>query len=113
MRLASLRLQNFRAFEDETITFNEYMCLVGPNGGGKSTVLTALNIVFQYKGEPTTNVTTLDREDFHHKNVTHPVTITATFKDLSSEAQADFSGITVKGSWSSQQKRNGVRITRP
>ena len=90
MKLASLRLQNFRAFEDQTINFNDYTCLVGPNGGGKSTVLTALNVIFQYRADPTTNVTALDIEDFHHKNTDSPVTITATFIDLSTDAQRDF-----------------------
>jgi putative ATP-dependent endonuclease of the OLD family len=107
VKLCSLRLQNFRAFEDETIDFNDYVCLVGPNGGGKSTVLTALNIIFQYKADPTTTVAALDIEDFHHKNTRAPVTITATFVDLSLEAQRDFSGyyregkliITAEATW--------------
>lgn len=90
MKLASLRLENFRAFEDETVNFNDYTCLVGPNGGGKSTILTALNVIFRYTADSTTNVTALDLEDFHHKNTDKPVTITATFTDLSAEAQQDF-----------------------
>jgi putative ATP-dependent endonuclease of OLD family len=46
MRIDSLRIQNFRAFKDQTISVGPYTCLVGPNGGGKSTVLTALNLIF-------------------------------------------------------------------
>jgi len=43
MKISSVRIENFRSFEDETIPLNSYACLVGPNGAGKSTVLTALN----------------------------------------------------------------------
>ena len=97
MKLASLRLQNFRAFEDQTINFNDYTCLVGPNGGGKSTVLTALNVIFRYTADSTTNVADLDIEDFHHKTTDKPVTITATFGELSEEAQRDFANYVRNG----------------
>lgn len=91
MKITSLRLENFRAFEDQTITFNDYTCLVGPNGGGKSTILTALNIIFRHMPDSTTNVATLDVEDFHHKNTEKPVRLTVTFEGLSAEARRDFS----------------------
>jgi predicted ATP-dependent endonuclease of OLD family len=89
MRLASVRIQNFRAFADETIYFNDYTCLVGPNGGGKSTVLTALNIFFRETSQSQTDLFKLDKEDFHHKNTKAPITITVTFEDLNAEAQQD------------------------
>ncbi len=41
MKLREVRIQNFRSFDDETIRFDDYTCFVGPNGGGKSNVLTA------------------------------------------------------------------------
>lgn len=90
MRLASVRIQNFRAFADDTICFNDYTCLVGPNGGGKSTVLMALNIVFRDSRHSQTDLLKLDKEDFHHKNTKIPIVITVTFEDLSAEAQEDF-----------------------
>ena len=39
MRISSIRIENFRSFEDETLPLNNYACLVGPNGAGKATVL--------------------------------------------------------------------------
>jgi predicted ATPase len=42
MMLAKLRLVNFRAFRDFSISFGDGTYLVGPNNAGKSTILTAL-----------------------------------------------------------------------
>lgn len=63
---------------------------MGPNGAGKSTILTALNILFRYSTDSATNLLALDAEDFHKKDTSEPIKITATFRDLSLEAQADF-----------------------
>lgn len=46
MRVNSLRLVNFRCFEDQTFRFEkEFTFIVAPNGGGKTTLLDALSIV--------------------------------------------------------------------
>lgn len=89
MRVSSVRIQNFRAFADETIRFNDYTCLVGPNGAGKSTVLTALNIFFRETSQAQTDLLRLDKEDFHHGNLDDPIIITLTFDNLSPDAQVD------------------------
>lgn len=81
-----MRIQNFRGFEDETITLEQHTCLVGPNGAGKSTVLAALNVFFQ-ETSSSTEVTELVREDFHKGNVNEPIQITVTFDDLSDAAK--------------------------
>jgi predicted ATPase len=83
MKLAAIRIKNFRAFAAQTVNLNDYTCLVGPNGGGKSTVLYALNIFFQER-------TTLTGEDFHQKHTDSPIDITLTFTDLTEEQQRDF-----------------------
>ena len=91
MRLESVRIKNLRSFADVTVPFNDYTCLVGPNGSGKSTVLCALNVFFRETENSGTDLSQLDREDFHQKNTAEPIEITVTFTDLSPEAQQDFS----------------------
>ena len=90
MRLAEIRIQNFRSFRDETLRFDEYTCLVGPNGCGKSTVLTALNIFFRNTANAATDLVNLTEEDFHRRDTSRQITITLTFGDLQTEAQSDF-----------------------
>ena len=90
MKIESVRIENLRSFPDVTVPFNDYTCLVGPNGAGKSTILCALNIFFRESENVTTDLIQLDLEDFHQKKTEKPVRITVTFKDLSSEAQRDF-----------------------
>lgn len=90
MRIQSVRIQNFRSFEDETIEFSDYTCLVGANGSGKSNVFHALNVFFHEAQTPGLDVQALSEEDFHRKNTKDPVVITITFADLSAETQQDF-----------------------
>ncbi len=90
MQIASVRIQNLRSFADATIPLNDYTCLVGPNGSGKSTVLCALNILFRESDNVATDLSQLDREDFHRKITGEPIRLTITFTDLSPEAREDF-----------------------
>lgn len=90
MKIKSVRIKNLRSFRDQTVLFNDYSCLAGANGAGKSTVLCALNIFFRETGHSATDLTCLQEEDFHKKNTADPVEITVTFNDLNEEAQADF-----------------------
>jgi putative ATP-dependent endonuclease of OLD family len=91
VKLEILKIENLRAIKNETIAFGNYNCFVGANGSGKSTVLTALNILFRQSSDTSTNLITLEREDFHAKDTSQPIRVSATFVDLSAEAQADFS----------------------
>lgn len=90
MKIASVRIENFRSFDDEIVPFNDYACLVGPNGAGKSTVLMALNLFFRESENTPTDLGQLIEEDFHLKNTDTPIRITVTFTDLDEEAQNDF-----------------------
>ena len=90
MRLSQLYISNFRCFAEITVFFDDYTCLVGPNGAGKSTVLTALNVLFRETESSVTDTLNLAREDFHLSDTSKPIRITATFDQLSQEAQEDF-----------------------
>ncbi len=90
MKIKSVRIQNFRSFDDAMIEVDNYTCLVGANGAGKSNVLCALNVFFREESGSSTDLTELQREDFHKSNVAAPVVITVTFDDLSEAAQKDF-----------------------
>ncbi|WP_348678944.1 ATP-dependent nuclease [Alcanivorax profundi] len=91
MKISSIRIENFRAFNDETVQFDDYSCFVGPNGAGKSTILAALNVFFRQYKDSKTDLSKLSAEDFHHKNINLPIRITVTFSDLSDEAKHDLS----------------------
>lgn len=91
MNIESVRIKNLRLFADVTVPFNDFTCLVGPNGSGKSTILCALNVFFRETENASTDLSQLDREDFHQKNTTEPIEITVTFGNLTAEAQQDFS----------------------
>jgi len=91
MKIESIRIENFRSFKDETIYFDDYICFVGANGCGKSTVLNALNIFFRQNKDCMTDLCKLSIEDFHHKIIDNPIKITVTFTNLSNEAKKDLS----------------------
>ncbi|WP_454711344.1 AAA family ATPase [Cupriavidus nantongensis] len=89
MKIKSVRIENFRSFQDETVVLNRYSCFVGPNGAGKSTILAALNVFFQERATSATDISKLIDEDYFCKNTAAPIRITLTFDDLSQAAQDD------------------------
>ena len=91
MKIKTIRLENFRSFEYDTISLNRYSCFAGPNGSGKSTVLTALNVFFQERAAVATDISKLTSEDYFQKRTNVPVRITVTFDELSPEAQTELS----------------------
>lgn len=91
MKIKSIRIQNFRCFEDETILLNRYSCFVGPNGAGKSSVLAALNVFFREQSGAPTDISKLTDEDYFAKNTAGPIRVTVTFDDLNPTAQAELS----------------------
>jgi putative ATP-dependent endonuclease of OLD family len=91
MKIKTIRIENFRSFQDETIHLNSYTCFVGPNGAGKSNILCALNVFFREQASSATDVTQLTDEDYFGKNTNNPIQITVTFNGLSPAAQAELS----------------------
>lgn len=97
MKIKCIRIENFRCFQDENISFNRYTCFVGPNGAGKSSVLAALNVFFREQSSTPTDITKLTDEDYYNKNTEHPVRITITFEELSPAAQNDLAAYVRQG----------------
>jgi len=89
MKIESIRIENFRAFKDEIIRFDDYTSFVGPNGVGKSTIFHALNLFFRQSKDSQTDLLKLSANDFHHTNVRNPIKVTVTFSSLSDQAKED------------------------
>lgn len=85
MKLQSVAIKNFRCFEDATIQLDDYTALIGPNGCGKSAVLSALNVFFGEKTSAIPSATVLSSDAFHHHNEKEPVVIKLTFVDLTTD----------------------------
>lgn len=117
MQIKSVRIVNFRSFDDCLVHFDNYTALVGANGSGKSTVLCALNIFFRDQEASATNVIDLDPEDFHNRNTVIPIEITVTFNQLSEDAKRDFADylrqdqlvVTARASFNSEVNSASVR----
>ncbi|WP_050983030.1 ATP-binding protein [Cupriavidus basilensis] len=90
MRIKSVHIKNLRTIKESLIELDDYICFVGPNGAGKSTVLCALNIFFRENEGSSTDISSLNIEDFHQKDTSEPIEVTVTFVDLGAEAQEDF-----------------------
>ena len=96
MKVQSIRIERFRSFADETIRLDGYTCLVGVNGSGKSTVLAALNVLFQDQSGGF-DVTKLTEEDYFERDTSSPVRITVTFGSLSPDAETELSAYVRNG----------------
>jgi putative ATP-dependent endonuclease of the OLD family len=89
MKIESVYIKNFRCFKEDTIYFDDYTCLVGANGAGKSTVFSALHVFFRHYKDSKTDLSKLIDKDFHHSNTKEPIIIRVTFKDLNEQAKLD------------------------
>lgn len=66
MYLKSLNIEHFRSIQNTNITFNKGInILIGPNNSGKTTIIDALRICFNYKNYHSIHIT---EEDFYKKN---------------------------------------------
>ena len=90
MRIRKVQISNLRAIADATVEFDDYTCLVGANGAGKSTVLFALNVLFREADAQGNPLAVLAEEDFHRRDTSRPASVTVWFEQLSAEAQEDF-----------------------
>lgn len=76
MKLTQLRIQNFRACCDVSLQIGSMHALVGANNAGKSTVLRALDFLFN----PSTK--SLNEESFWNKDTTLEIRVEAIFSEL-------------------------------
>lgn len=84
MLIQKVHVKNFRSILDESLPCNDLTALVGRNGSGKSSFLTALQLFY----EPSAKITFAD---FYGENTNHEIEIAVTFSDLGLEAQEFFS----------------------
>ena len=83
MRLASMRVQNYRSIRDATLCLDCLTSLVGANGVGKSSLLRAISLFYDH-------APSVSEGDCHARDASRPITLTATFAGLSGPARARF-----------------------
>lgn len=86
MKLSWLRIQNYRSCRDISLDLSSMHALVGANNAGKSTVLRALDFLFN----PSTK--TLNEESFWNKDTTLEIRVEAVFSELSDKEKEALNG---------------------
>src|SRR3972149_5468709 len=76
MKLTNVRIQNFRSCKDVSLEIGGMHALVGANNTGKSSVLRALDFLFN----PTTK--SLNEESFWNKDTSLEIRVEAIFADI-------------------------------
>ena len=84
MFISEVRVKNFRSIMDETLPCDSLTALVGRNGSGKSSFLTALELFY----DPSAKITA---EDFYAEDTTAEIEIAVTFTGLEPDAKDLFS----------------------
>lgn len=84
MKIKEITIKNFRSILDETLTLDDLTVLVGRNGSGKSSFLKAVELFYDTSPR-------VVKEDFYSENISSPIEITITYKDLDNVAQEHFS----------------------
>ena len=82
MIISKLEVKNFRCIKDATMNFDRLSVIVGRNGAGKSTFLSAIDIFFDINAKVTD-------EDYFNKDVSAPIEIRVTFINLRMEEIED------------------------
>ena len=84
MFIQEVRVKNFRSILDETLPCDPLTALVGRNGSGKSSFLSALELFYDQSPGITA-------EDFYSEDTTQDIEIAVTFAGLSAEEKEFFS----------------------
>ena len=86
MKLVYIRIHNFRSCRDVSLEIGDMHALVGANNAGKSSVLRALDFLFN----PSTK--SLTEESFWNKDTTLEIRVEAIFADLKESEKTALSG---------------------
>lgn len=84
MLIKEVRVRNFRSILDESLPCDSLTALVGRNGSGKSTFLSALGLFYDPSGKVTA-------EDYYAEDTNQDIEIHVTFSSLSKQAKDFFS----------------------
>lgn len=78
MKIKSIRIQNFKTFGNESISFSfsNLTALIGENSVGKSNILEALDLFFNFSKSK------ISFKSFHHNNFQSPIIIELCFHEL-------------------------------
>lgn len=81
MKIENISIQNFKTFGLKPIefSFNNLTSLIGENSVGKSNILEALDLFFNF------TKTKISTKSFHHNDYTKPIVVTIKFKDLNAD----------------------------
>lgn len=110
MKIQSVRIKNFRALKDITVTFDSVTTFIGPNGAGKSTVLRALDWFFN--GKPVS----LTEKDCSFGATDEEVEVQITFADLTQQDRVALGryapdGATTFTAWRKQSPDGSDRLS--
>ena len=82
MRIQSVRVKNYRSIRDAELSLGDITALVGRNGSGKSTFLSALDLFYNH-GD-------LTEADFFGENIEEEIEVEVTFDQLSPAEHEEF-----------------------
>ena len=75
MIIREVEVKNFRSIKDGAVNCDDLTILIGRNGSGKSSFLSALDYFYKVNAPVT-------EEDFFNRKVEDPIEIRVTFSDL-------------------------------
>jgi len=83
MIIKCVEIMNFRSIKDAILEFDNLTAIIGRNGAGKSSFLSAIDIFYNISSYVT-------EEDFHKRNLETPIEIRITFIELKDEEKQEF-----------------------
>lgn len=85
MLIEKLEVKNFRALREVTLNCSRLTAILGRNGAGKSSLLTAIDLFYN-------TASTVTTEDFYDRDTNNPIEIRVTYSGLTDEERQEFGG---------------------